>query len=658
MRKADFIFFSIVVFLLVASLVLAGGKRGAKDFDLTVTEDTMRDGRISARIKAKRAFSMGLTKRQNKNYQTVLLESCLPTKKKGFPEVGYFKMAFQLRNNWNYQLVVQKLSFDEQPFEGEWLPSRGQILRSMDPGKVPYKMESAAMVDADFPGSEFVVLGDPFLIREVRGIDVTIYPVLVNTVLKRVKILKEIEFELVPVEGGIIINQQPQRPLRIFSQDEPVLESLFTNFRWTGELNDGLGHMLVIYTPEYKTAIQPFIAHKESLGFSVAEQEVVKGTNVKDEDTIQNAYDADPDLLYVQLVGDWEDIQCGTINGGYPADNALGLVSGTDNYYDLIISRFSADSTTDVTTQVNKVIEYEKNPNQVWWQKGLGIASDEGPGDDNEYDYEHMNIIKENKLLPAGYTTVYEQYDPGASTSGVSSAINGGVHVINYIGHGYMYGWSTSDFDTSDVNSLTNGSKLPFIFSVACNVGEYQSGTCFAETWQRNQSGGSVSALMSTISQPWDPPMRGQDYMNDLLTGGYDYTTNPGTGTSTNHGKTRLGSIVFNAFNLEIADTDAYSGDIETTKTWILFGDGSLRVVGGVTPAPTPSCPDCSGEPLVNIRFKANSTCTCTRTTPLTLGDGVIVESGAAVTFEAPLVTVTSGFRAYAGSQVEIRQPK
>ncbi|MCP4576996.1 MAG: hypothetical protein GY846_12010, partial [Deltaproteobacteria bacterium] len=303
MRKAGFIFFSVVVFLLVASLVLAGGKRGEKDFDLTVTEDTTRDGRITVQIGAKRAFSVERVTRQHKEYETVPLESCLPTKEKGFPEVSYFKMAFQLRDNRNYKLVVQKLTFDEMAYYGEWLPSRGQILRTMNPANIPYKMENAALVDADYPGSEFVVLGEPFLIREVRGIDLTIYPVLVNTVLKRVKILKSIEIELVPVEEGIAVNQQPRGRLKILSQDKPVLESLFANFRWTGELDDGPGHMLVIYTNEYAAAIQPFIAHKESLGFTVVEQEVAKGTNVKN--TIQNAYNADPDLLYVQLVGDW-----------------------------------------------------------------------------------------------------------------------------------------------------------------------------------------------------------------------------------------------------------------------------------------------------------------------------------------------------------------
>ena len=666
MKKMRLVFFTAVFLVLVVSLSFAGGKRGTKDFNITVAEDAVRDGRISVQIKAKRAFSVGRTKKQNKDYQTVLFDSCLPTKEKGFPEVDYFKMAFQLRDNRNYKLVVQKLTFDERPFEGDWLPSRGQILRSMDPKKVPYKMEKDAMVDADYPGSEFVVLGEPFLIREVRGIDVTIYPVLVNLVQKRAKILKTIEFELVPVEEGLVINQQPQRRLKIFSRNEPVLDSLFANFRWDDELSDGPGHMLVIYAEAYEVAIQPFITHKKSLGFSVAEHKVPIGAGTHVKTIIQNAYKDDPELLYVQLVGDWADIRC-DLSGRSPADNTLGLVSGIDPYYDLIISRFSAESVEDVTTQVNKVITYETNPNQTWWKMGLGIASDEGTGDDDEFDYQHVDIIKENKLLPADYTTVYEEYDdPGASASGVTGAVNGGVHVINYTGHGNMFGWSSPDnddpdergFNSADVNALTNGSKLPFIFSAACNVGEYNSDTCFAETWLRKQDGGAVSALMSTISQPWDPPMRGQDYMNDLLTGGYDYDMNPGIGTSTNHGKTRLGSIVFNAFNLQIAEAavkDLDDGDVETTKTWILFGDGSLLVsVQEAVP-----CPDCSGDEkfLENITFKANSICTCIGATSLTLGEGIIVESGASVTLKAPLVKVTPGFnfKPEDGSTVEIR---
>ena len=658
MRKTQLIL--IVFFLMVFScpLSFAAGKNGAKDFKMVFSEDSL-TGSIMVSLKARETFTVRDVVKQKKEYATVPFKNCLPTREKGFPEVAYFKMAFQLRDNLDYELIVREVDFQEFDYFGDWLPSRGQILRNQDPEKVPYKIARRSLVDAYFPRESFVVMGKPFLIRDVRGIDLQVLPVLVNTVLKRVRILKSIRFELVPGNGGVATNRQPRRQLKIFRWNEPVYDALFANFRWSDELEDGTGDMLVIYTNRDKAAVQPFIAHKESQGFTVTETEVATGTNVKT--TIQNAYNANPDLLYVQLVGDWDNIQCEKMNwdgdvcvngDGCPEDNALGLVSGSDDYYDLIISRFSAGSAEDVTTQVNKVIEYETNPNEAWWKNGLGIASDEGPGDDGESDSQHMNIIKENKLLPNGYTNVADAYDPGASTSEVSGPVNGGVHVINYVGHGYRNGWSTSIFSSADVNGLANGNKLPFIFSVACNVGEYNAADCFAEEWLRKQNGGAVSVLMSTISQPWDPPMRGQDYMNDLLTGGYDYTSNPGSGTSTDHGKQRLGSIVFNAFNLQIAE--AGSGDVETTRTWVLFGDGSLRVVGSV-PCPE-GCSD-GQTSLTDMTFLAGSICTCTRAVSFEIGSGVTVESGATVIFEALNVTVGAGARFEIGSSVTIRQP-
>ena len=91
---------------------------------------------------------------------------------------------------------------------------------------------------------------------------------------------------------------------------------------------------------------------------------------------------------------------------------------------------------------------------------------------------------------------------------------------------------------------------LPFIFSVACVNGAYHSGECFAEAWLKKENGGAVLTLMSTINQSWVPPMRGQDYFNDLLTGGYDYQANPGNGISTTEGRSIIGSIVVNGLFL------------------------------------------------------------------------------------------------------------
>ncbi|HNO70941.1 MAG TPA: T9SS type A sorting domain-containing protein, partial [Bacteroidia bacterium] len=106
------------------------------------------------------------------------------------------------------------------------------------------------------------------------------------------------------------------------------------------------------------------------------------------------------------------------------------------------------------------------------------------------------------------------------------------------------------------------------------------TGTCFAEAWLRKVNGGAVATLMATINQPWVPPMIGQDYMNDLLVGGYTYSnnsTNPGKGTNTDHGKTHFGAIAINGNCLMLSESSS-TDTKETMQTWTIFGDPSLQV--------------------------------------------------------------------------------
>ncbi len=46
--------------------------------------------------------------------------------------------------------------------------------------------------------------------------------------------------------------------------------------------------------------------------------------------------------------------------------------------------------------------------------------------------------------------------------------------------------------------------------------------TCFAEVWLRSTDAqgdpiGAIATYMSTVNQPWVPPMTGQDAINDLI---------------------------------------------------------------------------------------------------------------------------------------------
>lgn len=71
-----------------------------------------------------------------------------------------------------------------------------------------------------------------------------------------------------------------------------------------------------------------------------------------------------------------------------------------------------------------------------------------------------------------------------------------------------------------------------------------------------------------------------------------------------------------------------------------------------------PGCPECSGVevPLTNTIFHSGTTCECIGTTSITIGADVTVQTGATVTFKAPIVRVTPGFHAANGAAIFIKQ--
>jgi PKD repeat protein len=516
-------------------------------------------------------------------FSKIVFDGNVWTKRRGFAELPVLSATVQLPATGNFTVEILDDDFEYVPLSRPMLPSKGVIYRNQNPDSIPYWLHPQADTVKIYP-TKAAHVSDPFIYRDIRGLTVYVSPFQYMAKEGLLKVHHALRLALVPQGGQESINPMTVQHPGLAREMDSAYSSLFINYNRQAEyLNfanelDDLGEMLVIYTSRDATAIQPYITWKREKGFKVTTQQVATGTNVKS--TIQSAYNANPNLLYVQLVGDWADIKSdlGTSSSA-PTDPMLGCVAGSDNFPDLIIGRFPAASAAEVTVMINKAITYEKSTSGTWYNKGLGIGSSEGAGsgDDGEADYAHIDIIKENKLLPYTYTSVTEAYqNPSAST--VASAINAGLSVINYCGHGADTYWVTSGFSTTDINSLSNGDMLPVIFSVACVNGTFHKTTeCFAERWLRKSGGGAVATLMSTINQPWQPPMRGQDYMNDLLTGGYNYSVNPGNGTSTTYGKTYFGSIVFNGLILMYAES-AQSDDLDTLKTWTIFGDASLQV--------------------------------------------------------------------------------
>ncbi len=463
------------------------------------------------------------------------------------------------------------------------IPSKGNLTRDIDPDEVPYTYGREYETDAFWPGVA-ATFRSPHIIRDVRGQVVVIHPFRYNAVKKVLRVYKRLVLEVAAVDNngenqltGRRGDGKTDRNFQgIYSRNFLNYQQYEGTSRYTPVEEDG--NMLIISHGPFMADMQEFVDWKNMSGIPTEMVDVsAVGTTSADIKTYVANYYSTNGLTFLLLVGDAAQVPTSYSSGD--SDNDYGYIVGGDHYPDIFVGRFSAESNADVQTQVQRTIDYEKNPGTSLgsFERAMCIASDQGPGDDGEYDWEHQRNIRSDYM---GFTYTYgaELYDgsqegedaTGNPTSAmVGSEVDAGTGIITYTGHGSTYSWSTSGFGTAGVNALANNDMLPFIISVACVNGNFVGNTCFGEAWLRathnGEPSGAIATIMSTINQSWSPPMRGQDEMVDILVETYSSNI-----------KRTFGGICMNGC-MNMNDVYGSQGD-EMTDTWTIFGDPSLMV--------------------------------------------------------------------------------
>ncbi|MDZ4183190.1 MAG: C25 family cysteine peptidase, partial [Candidatus Cloacimonadaceae bacterium] len=488
------------------------------------------------------------------------------TQDKGLPQLPVFNRSIIIGNTSLMKLQVYDVEYTDVAMPVA--PSKGVITRDIDPATVAYTFDKIYQ-GKDFYPANIAQLSQPYVMRDFRGITVQTVPFAYNPDTRMLRVYTAYKIRVF-ADGIDMLNTLPGSRTSISRAFLPIYENHFLNyqsFRYV-PVSDSFGKLLVICHTNYMSTILPWVNWKKQKGI---ETELVQwstiGTTAAQLQTyIQNRYNADNTIAYVQIVGDAPQIPS-LSSGGGGSDPSFSLVAGGDNYPDIFIGRFSAETTAEVTAQINKAINYERNlgTTATWLSRGMGIASSEGGGslgDNGESDIQHMNIIR-TKLLDYGYSSVDQIYDPGASASTVTTNVNAGRGFINYVGHGSNTSWSTTGFSNTNATALTNGNMTPVIMDVACVNGNFVSITCFAETWLRNANGGAVAMYASTINQSWNSPMRAQDEFTDLMTTEQKFTT---------------GGLYFNSSckMMDVYGNTSGSDGVNMFKTWTIFGDASL----------------------------------------------------------------------------------
>ncbi len=520
--------------------------------------------------------------------KTISAKNAYPLMQKGSPDVVKMAASVVLPNTGSFTTTV--ISEKHTDINSVLVaPSKGNLLRNVKPENISYEFGPSYQRDQFFPKS-LVNANSPYIARSIRGCAIDANMVQYNPAKKTLRVYSEMVVRI-NFNNQLGVNEL-KNPKPMDTEFQAIYQRQYLNFnpsKYTAVSENG--ELLIICHDAFMPAMEAFVTHKQSMGVKTTMVGVSTiGNTVTAIKSYISSYYSNPakNLKYVLLVGDYPQITTTMLNtsGGLGgSDNTYSYLVGNDHYPDIFVGRFSAETVAHVNTMVERTISYEATPTAGdWITSGVGIASSEGPGDNSEYDYTHIRNIR-TKLMGYGYTAIAEEYDGtqggedlsgNASASRISTAINQGVGIITYCGHGDWNMFVSSGFNNTNVDALQNNTKWPFIFSVACVNGNFTSQTCFAEYWLRATKNGlpagALATVMSTINQPWNPPMKGQDEMINILT--ETYASNI---------KRTYGGITMNAM---MSMMDAYNSDAtETMDTWNIFGDPSVMVrTAEVTP--------------------------------------------------------------------------
>ena len=391
-----------------------------------------------------------------------------------------------------------------------------------------------------------------------------------------------------------------------------------------------VSNYLIVTHPDFYEAAIKFSKWKRMLGYNVSITCKTGWTSNEIKDSITHYYNDLGPMDYLLIIGDHEYVPAKYYNGYY-SDYWYGCVSGSENGIpEIRRGRLPATTMEEAFTMVDKIIGYEYNPptNESFYETGVNCAyfQDEASYGDNEnggYDgIETRRFVKtseeirdymigqgkdvlrvydanalsnpmryNNDIFSFGDSIPAELRRPCFSWNGnyldIINHINSGAFYVLHRDHGGIDCWADPRIYNSHVSSLTNGNKLPVVFSINCLTGKYNHSTdCFAEAFMKNPNGGCVAIFAPTDETP--------SGYNDALTEGMFNSIWPNPGLipvfpNTQNNYTyqstpiyKLGCILDNGF-MKMEET--YNSFINIKRWFHCFGDPSMQIY---TEKPTP----------------------------------------------------------------------
>lgn len=517
MKKFYLIILSLILteMIFAQSNVISLKKADKSSFKLTTSSESIDLIEVNTNLSS---LSTKLKSTDNGDFIILESEGLVKTYDLGKPNIPVYSKLIELPLEATIKFKV--VSYEEEIFtlsekgiNKKVIPAQPSISKSQDPDKF-YFDEKTYNTDEYF-NSQITDFEEIGVLRSARLGRVVINPIQYNPVQNKLRILNNLKIEIEFI-GSNYDKTQELKSKYSSSLFDNVLEQYIQNTTIeTKQLITETITYVIVADRMFESTLSSFITHKQNLGYNVivgyTDDVNVGSTTTSIQSYLEDLYDNPPSGYnpphYVLLVGDVAQIPSYT-SGAHVTD-LYYFDYTSDNIPDVFYGRFSATNTSQLTSQIEKTLEYEQRsmPDASYLYEAVLVAGNDasheltwGNGQINYATNEYYNSA--NGIV--AHTYLQDEPAGGNYSANIISDINNGVVFANYTAHCSPSGWSNPSFTTSNISSLTNTHKYGLWVGNCCHSNRFSESECFEEAALRASDKGAVGYIGATDYTYWD----------------------------------------------------------------------------------------------------------------------------------------------------------
>nr|WP_245729969.1 type IX secretion system sortase PorU [Lutibacter oricola] len=194
-------------------------------------------------------------------------------------------------------------------------------------------------------------------------------------------------------------------------------------------------------------------------------------------------------------------------------DENEGLMNAIDKQ-DVVTGRIPVTDVNQAEKVIDKILGYSNNESFGSWRTNIMLVADDLDSDSEGVLQSNMESIGDditlNKPLFNLKKVFADAYQQEISAGGaiypsvnteISNQVEKGVLLVDYFGHGGVYGWASERIlEVSEIQSWNNTNKLPLFVTVTCEFSRFDNPakTTAGEYVLWNETGGASSLITTT----------------------------------------------------------------------------------------------------------------------------------------------------------------